>query len=119
MQHPNDRSRRIDRVKKRSAQPLDSLTRRIASLDSRSIDELYGLEPVYEPGTAPAGRLMPEEFISVQCPYCGERFETRIDLTTEDRGYVEDCQVCCQPIEFQIEREDGGALLGVKVQRMD
>ena len=114
-----DGSRRIGGVKKRTVQSLDSLTRRIASLDSRSIDELYGLEPVYEPGTAPAGRLLPEEFISVQCPYCGERFETRIDLTTEDLGYVEDCQVCCQPIEFQIEREDGGALLGVKVQRMD
>jgi hypothetical protein len=106
-------------VKKRSPQSLDRLTRRISSLDSQSIDELYGLEPVYEPASAPGGRLLPEEFVSVQCPYCGERFETKIDLTTHDQGYVEDCQVCCRPIEFQIEREDGGALIGVKVQRMD
>lgn len=106
-------------MKKRLHRSLDTLTRRISSLDSRSIDELYGLEPVYEPGSAPGGRLLPEEFVSVQCPYCGERFETKIDLTTNDAGYVEDCQVCCRPIEFQIEREDGGALLGVKVQRMD
>ena len=106
-------------MKKRLHRSLDTLTRRIASLDSRSIDELYGLEPVYEPGSTPDGRLLPEEFVSVQCPYCGERFETRIDLTTRDQGYVEDCQVCCRPIEFQIEQEEGGALIGVKVQRMD
>ncbi len=99
--------------------PLKSLTDRIASVAASSIDELYGLEPVYEPSTPPGGRLLPEEFVSVQCPYCGERFETRVDLTTDDPGYVEDCQICCRPIEFGIEREEGGALLGVKVQRMD
>ena len=107
------------RKTQRSASPLQALTDRIASVDPRSIDELYGLEPVYEPGTPPGGRLTPEEFVSVQCPYCGERFETRIDLTTPDPGYIEDCQVCCRPIEIGIERDHGGALLAVKVQRMD
>lgn len=104
---------------KRKAQPAPLLALRLARLDARGIDELYGLEPVYEPGAPPGGRLMPEEFVSVQCPYCGERFETRIDLTTNDPGYVEDCQICCQPLEIGIERDDGGALLAVKVQRMD
>ena len=103
-------------MKKRPPLP-DSLRRRISSLDAHSIDELYGLEPVYEPGER--GRCMHEEFVSVQCPYCGERFETRIDLTANDPGYVEDCQVCCRPIEIGIEREPSGALLAVKVQRMD
>jgi len=101
------------------ATALRALTDRIASVDARSIDELYGLEPVYEPGARPGGRVMPEEFVSVQCPYCGERFETRVDLTTNDPGYVEDCQICCRPIEIGIEREPDGALLAVKVQRMD
>jgi len=107
------------RKTQRAASPLRALKDRIASVDARSIDELYGLEPVYEPGARPGGRLMPEEFVSVRCPYCGERFETRIDLTTNDPGYVEDCQVCCQPIEIGIERDSGGALLAVKAQRMD
>ncbi len=98
---------------------VESLTRRIASLDDRHIDELYGLEPVYEPGTGPGGKLIPEEFVSVQCPYCGERFETRVDLTSSDTSYVEDCQICCRPIEFRVDRDDAGALLGVRVQRMD
>lgn len=98
---------------------LKALTDRIARVDARSIDELYGLEPVYEPSAPPGGRLLPEEFVAIQCPYCGERFETRIDLTTADPGCVEDCQVCCRPIEIGIEREPTGALVAVKVQRMD
>jgi len=100
-------------------QRVKTLAERIARPDPRSIDELYGLEPVYEPGGTPGAGVLPEEFVSVQCPYCAERFETRIDLTANDPGYVEDCQVCCQPIEFSIEREDGGALIAVRLQRMD
>ncbi len=104
-------------MKRRKAIELEPLRRRIASLDSRSIDELYGLEPVYEPGTAAA--VLPEEFVAVQCPYCGERLETKVDLTAEEPSYIEDCQVCCRPIEFGIERDDAGGLLAVSVRRLD
>jgi hypothetical protein len=105
-------------VKRTKARELEPLKRRIADLDARSIDSLYGLEPVYEPGKGPAG-LLPEEFVAVQCPYCGERLETRVDLTADEPSYIEDCQVCCRPIEFAVERDPGGALLAVKVQRID
>jgi hypothetical protein len=101
-----------------SSQELDALTQRINSLDHRDIDRLYGLEPVYEPGKGlPA--LLPEEFVSVQCPYCGERLETRVDVTEGERTYIEDCQVCCRPIEFHVEVMDSGALSAVRVQRVD
>ena len=106
-------------MKRRKAVELEPLRRRIASLDSTSIDQLYGLEPVYEPGRPVSGRLSPEEFVPVQCPYCGERLETRVDLTTDEPAYIEDCQVCCRPIEFAIERAEDGALLGVSVRRLD
>jgi hypothetical protein len=106
-------------VKRRKAVELEPLRRRIASLDSSSIDQLYGLEPVYEPGTGPAGRLLPEEFVPVQCPYCGERLETRVDLTAIEPSYIEDCEVCCRPIEFGVERAQDGALLAVSVRRLD
>ncbi|MDB6092017.1 MAG: hypothetical protein JWN85_4801 [Gammaproteobacteria bacterium] len=106
-------------MKRRKAVELEPLRRRIASLDASSIDQLYGLEPVYEPGTGPAGRLLPEEFVPVQCPYCGERLETRVDLTAEEPSYIEDCEVCCRPIEFGIERAADGALLAVSVRRLD
>jgi len=105
-------------MKRRKAAELEPLRQRIASLDSRNIDQMYGLEPVYEPGTRSAG-LLPEEFVPVQCPYCGERLETKVDLTSDEPSYIEDCQVCCRPIEFGIERDETGALLAVSVRRID
>jgi len=105
-------------VKRPKARELDPLKRRIADLDPSSIDALYGLEPVYEPAKGAPG-VLPEEFVAVQCPYCGERLETRVDLTAEEPSYIEDCQVCCRPIQFGVERADSGGLLCVRVQRID
>ena len=45
--------------------------------------------------------------------------ETRVDVTADEPAYVEDCEVCCRPIEFHIERDEGGALLGLQVRRLD
>jgi hypothetical protein len=55
----------------------------------------------------------------VQCPWCGERLETKVDLTAGDREYIEDCQVCCRPIDFNVELAEDGSLLAVKVGRLD
>jgi predicted RNA-binding Zn-ribbon protein involved in translation (DUF1610 family) len=107
-----------DMKKPRGKNPVDSLNRRIRSLENTDIDQLYGLEPVYEPGKGlPA--LLPEEFVAFQCPYCGERLETRVDVTEGERTYIEDCQVCCRPIEFSVELAETGALKSVRVQRVD
>ena len=106
-------------MKRRKAIELEPLRRRIRSLESSSIDELYGLEPVFEPGTPVKGRLHPEEFVPVQCPYCGERLETRVDLTAEEPSYIEDCEVCCRPIEFHLEHDAAGALVALRAQRID
>ena len=106
-------------MKKSKGNPVDSLTKRIRSLENTDIDQLYGLEPVYEPNKGVAGGLLPEEFVAVQCPYCGERLETRVDLTEGERTYIEDCQVCCRPIEFSVELAENGALKAVRVQRVD
>lgn len=82
--------------------------------DAREIDERYGLEPVFEPGT-PSGELTP--FVTVQCPYCGEQYETAVDTSAGSFRYVEDCQVCCQPIELAGEVDQDGSLLGVTAGR--
>lgn len=42
------------------------------------------------------------EETQVQCPYCGELFVTTVDLSAGDQQYIEDCQVCCNPIVFSI-----------------
>lgn len=39
---------------------------------------------------------------TVQCPYCWETIEILIDPQDVGQQYVEDCQVCCQPINFHI-----------------
>ena len=103
---------------RRKSPEIETLTRRIASRDERDIDQLYGLEPVFEPAAAGTG-TQPEAFVPVQCPYCGERLETRVDLTAGEREYIEDCEVCCRPIELAIELEADGALRAVRVQRLD
>ena len=103
-------------MKRRPAPELARLRSRIGRLDSDSIDRLYGLEPVWEPT---AGGIEPVEIVSVRCPYCGERLESRVDLTTDEPAYVEDCEVCCRPIEFAVEREQDGALRALGVRRLD
>lgn len=85
-------------------------------LDPTAIDELYGLEPVFEPGTGAAAGLT--QFVSVQCPHCGETFETAVDLSAGSFRYVEDCQVCCQPIELAGEVDEDGVFLGMTAGRV-
>jgi transcription elongation factor Elf1 len=34
-----------------------------------------------------------------QCPYCGEEISMVLDLSVRRQKYVEDCEVCCNPIE--------------------
>jgi hypothetical protein len=109
-------------VTRRRSALLDSLTKRISSREAQDIDQLYGLEPVFEPGSGPTpgrGSEGLEQFVPVQCPYCGERLETRVDLTAGEREYIEDCEVCCRPIELGIELTEDGALQAVRVQRLD
>jgi hypothetical protein len=46
----------------------------------------------------------------VQCPYCWERFTLLVDASIEQQEYVEDCEVCCRPIDFVIEIDDKGTV---------
>ena len=39
---------------------------------------------------------------SVDCPYCGETIEVVIDCSAPEQDYIEDCQVCCRPINFSV-----------------
>lgn len=38
----------------------------------------------------------------VDCPYCGETIDVLIDPSVASQNYIEDCQVCCQPITFDV-----------------
>lgn len=39
---------------------------------------------------------------TIQCPYCGERIEILLDASAGEQHYIEDCQVCCQPISVAV-----------------
>ena len=45
---------------------------------------------------------------TVNCPYCGEQIELMIDASAGSQRYVEDCQVCCRPIEISLNILSGG-----------
>ena len=40
------------------------------------------------------------------CPYCGEEISMALDLSVRRQTYVEDCEVCCNPIEISYSVED-------------
>ncbi len=39
---------------------------------------------------------------NISCPYCGESIELIIDYSVDHQHYIEDCSVCCRPIEVDI-----------------
>jgi cysteine-rich CPXCG protein len=83
------------------------------------IDEYYGLEPVIEVDSPSIDTSPTAEFVTVSCPYCGEAFETRADASAGSCTYVEDCQVCCQPIEMELGVDEDGGLREVVARRGD
>jgi hypothetical protein len=87
---------------------------------AHEIDARYGLEPVFEPGAEPNNSLDSASSLQpVQCPYCGEAYETLLDLSGGSARYVEDCPICCRPIELQLEIDDQGQLSSLTPLRTD
>ena len=48
---------------------------------------------------------MEEHFF--QCPYCWEEISMLLDTSVRRQAYVEDCEVCCNPIELTVDYEEG------------
>lgn len=42
-----------------------------------------------------------------QCPYCWEEISMLLDISEPSQSYIEDCEVCCNPIEVSMNFEDG------------
>ena len=51
---------------------------------------------------------------TVQCPFCGQRFELVIDTSLASQRFITDCEVCCRPFEVIAECEPG-EILSLKV----
>jgi len=52
------------------------------------------------------------------CPYCWERISMILDYDEESAEYIEDCEVCCRPIELTF-KFIGERLVTFNAKRMD
>ena len=42
----------------------------------------------------------------IRCPFCGEAMTILVDTSAGSQSYVEDCQVCCQPMQVSFDAEE-------------
>lgn len=52
-----------------------------------------------------------------QCPYCWEEISVLLDPSVSQQTYVEDCENCCNPIEFDV-RFQNNELLSFEVRNI-
>ncbi|NJW53598.1 CPXCG motif-containing cysteine-rich protein [Salinimicrobium oceani] len=52
------------------------------------------------------------------CPYCAEEISMLIDPSEGRQDYIEDCEVCCNPIELHFNFENG-QILEFHAQRIE
>ncbi|MBT8254281.1 MAG: CPXCG motif-containing cysteine-rich protein [Flavobacteriaceae bacterium] len=45
-----------------------------------------------------------------ECPYCWESISMLIDLSVSHQEYIEDCEVCCNPIQMKIQIQNSKIL---------
>jgi hypothetical protein len=42
------------------------------------------------------------------CPFCAEPISIVVDFSAGSQTYIEDCQVCCQPMEVSVSVDADG-----------
>jgi hypothetical protein len=53
-----------------------------------------------------------------QCPYCWEEISMLLDPSVSRQAYVEDCEICCNPIEVYV-RFEQEELLEFEVRNLE
>jgi hypothetical protein len=48
------------------------------------------------------------EAVAIDCPYCGEAIEILVDASAGDQRYIEDCSVCCRPMDIAVTVDEDG-----------
>ncbi len=44
----------------------------------------------------------------IQCPHCWESQTLLVDPGEEHQRYIQDCQICCRPIAFELTLDEFG-----------
>ena len=53
-----------------------------------------------------------------QCPYCWETISMLLDPSVTKQTYVEDCEVCCNPINISFQ-QDEESIVSFSAQTID
>lgn len=59
---------------------------------------------------------MKERFF--QCPYCWETISMLVDASQAHQTYIEDCEICCNPIQLTISAQNN-EILSVEVKNIE
>ena len=51
-----------------------------------------------------------EDWITIECPYCGQHFEIAVDASENRQQFVTDCDICCRPFDVTVESQNGRIL---------
>lgn len=52
------------------------------------------------------------------CPHCWQTSTMLVDLTYGSQSFIQDCEVCCNPIEFRCVI-DNGTLVALEADSID
>ncbi|MEX2482847.1 MAG: CPXCG motif-containing cysteine-rich protein [Gammaproteobacteria bacterium] len=44
--------------------------------------------------------------VAIECPYCGSAITVLVDPSVAQQNYIEDCEVCCQPMTLSCVSEN-------------
>ena len=59
---------------------------------------------------------MEEHFF--QCPYCWETISMLLDPSSHEQQYIEDCEVCCNPMEINVKFQEN-ELISFEVKNLE
>lgn len=54
-----------------------------------------------------------------QCPYCWEQISVLVDPSVPQQSYIEDCEVCCRPIQFDIHVDEAGEDISLQADSIE
>lgn len=62
--------------------------------------------------------MIGEEEVFFQCPYCWQSISMVVESNYSNQQYIEDCEVCCNPIEISYIIEDSH-LISIEAKRLN
>jgi transcription elongation factor Elf1 len=54
------------------------------------------------------------EFPTINCPHCGERFQISVETDDGNAEFVVDCEICCRPMTVSV-RVKAGTVENVEI----